>query len=74
MMARFFFHIRDGATFVPDEVGRDLPDLEGVKTEAAHSARELREQVDLFVSETPRIEVHDHAGNLIMIMPVYVQH
>lgn len=76
-MGRFFFHIRDGDMLVPDEEGCHLPDLDAVKTEAAQTARELRGQVvsdDYFLSETPRIEVRDDIGHLVMTVPVHVHH
>lgn len=40
-MARYFFHIRDGADYVEDREGADLADLDAARFEAVESAREI---------------------------------
>ncbi len=56
----YFFHTRDNDTFIEDDIGVDLPDLEAVKTQAALSLAELARDV---LPENFRrdlvVEVHD---------------
>ena len=40
-MPHFFFHTRDNAVVIKDDIGIDLPDLEAVKVVAARSLAEL---------------------------------
>ena len=40
-MRRFYFHVRMGDELIPDEEGRDLPDLSAALREAQLAAREL---------------------------------
>ena len=40
-MARYFFHIRKGDTFIEDHDGKDMPDLAAARAEALASARDL---------------------------------
>lgn len=40
-MPRFYFHVCDGAGFVEDEEGRELPDQEAARAEAVKGARGL---------------------------------
>jgi hypothetical protein len=47
-MPRYFFNLRDGDEFVPDEEGRHFPDLQHALEEARQSARDiLAEQLRL---------------------------
>jgi len=66
-MPRYFFHIRQGEDFIPDDEGAEFEDLESAKAEAAHSCRdlaiqELRDggQVTLW-----EIEIRDESGKLV---------
>ena len=40
-MGRFYFHVRMGEELIPDEEGRDLPDVPAALREAQLAAREL---------------------------------
>src|ERR1044072_3948817 len=40
-MGRFYFHVRMGDELIPDDEGRDLPDLSAALREAQLAAREL---------------------------------
>lgn len=40
-MPRYFFDIREGARFLPDEDGLELPDLDAAEREAAESAASI---------------------------------
>jgi hypothetical protein len=44
-MTRYFFDTRDNGTFIEDEVGLDLIDLEAAKKQAAISLAELARDV-----------------------------
>ena len=40
-MGHFYFHVRSGDHVIPDDQGRDLPDVSAARREAILSAREL---------------------------------
>lgn len=40
-MAMYYFHLRDGEHFVPDETGMDLTDMQAARVEAVRSARDI---------------------------------
>lgn len=40
-MLRYYFHLCNGAGFVKDEEGQELPDLETARTAAIRSARSI---------------------------------
>lgn len=40
-MARFYFHLRKGNKFIPDDDGEDFADASAAKLEAIASAREI---------------------------------
>ena len=40
-MARYFFHIKDGAALIQDPEGSDLATMEDARSQALKSAREL---------------------------------
>ena len=44
-MPLYFFDTRDNDTFIEDDIGVELPDIEGVKTQAALSLTELARDV-----------------------------
>jgi hypothetical protein len=64
-MSRYFFHIRDGHIFVPDEEGMECDSLRAVDAEARASARDLAEAALHTQSNriTASIEVEDEEGN-----------
>jgi len=43
-MSRFYFHIYQNGTLIPDEEGSDCPNLEAAKGEAQASAADLARQ------------------------------
>jgi hypothetical protein len=63
-MSRYFFHIRDGLVFVPDEEGMECRTMAAVLDEARASARDLASEA-LWSSESPlaSIEIEDEEGN-----------
>ena len=40
-MPRFYFDVREGARFVPDDEGMEFPDLDAAEREAAVSAASI---------------------------------
>jgi hypothetical protein len=40
-MPLFYFDIREGSRFIPDEIGLEFPDLEAAEREAAEAAAEM---------------------------------
>jgi hypothetical protein len=42
---RYFFDTRDGETFIEDDEGQEMPDLESVRIEATRSLAELARDV-----------------------------
>jgi hypothetical protein len=73
-MARYFFHLRDGDTLLPDDTeGEELPDLEAVRVYAIESARDLLSEAALggkAASLHQQIEVVDASGRTVLTMPV----
>jgi hypothetical protein len=66
-MSRYFFHIRDGLRFVPDEEGIECGDMKAVQDEAQASVRDLaRAAVQGWaLVALASIEVEDDCGNAI---------
>jgi hypothetical protein len=68
-MSRYFFHIRDGLIFIPDEEGLECRDEFAAWEEALLSARDIAFS-DLRNGSTAApaiIEVEDEEGNAIRI-------
>jgi hypothetical protein len=64
-MPRYFFDIRDGADFFPDEEGQELLDLHEAKEEAASTlAAMARDSLRRGTHEKLTIEVRDEAGSV----------
>ena len=66
-MSRYFFHIRDGLIFVPDEEGMECRTIRAMVDEARASARDmanaaLRSRSAALVAT---IEVEDEQGNTV---------
>jgi len=72
-MARYFFHLRDGDTLLPDDEGLELPDLEAVRSYAVESARQLLSQAALSGnagSVRQLIQVLDDGGRTVLTTPI----
>lgn len=61
-MARYYFHIRDGWSVVPDEEGMELPSWDAAREEAYTSARDLARSGQ---SRVCSIEIADQEGNVL---------
>lgn len=67
-MPRYFFHIRSPDTFLEDEVGVDLRDLDQVRAEARQGARDIMAE-DLRAGRTidhQRFEICDADGVVVL--------
>jgi hypothetical protein len=64
-MSRYYFHIRDGRHFVPDEEGIECRNLLAVEVEAQASARDMVHQA--LPRRVPAIiEIEDDEGNAVV--------
>jgi hypothetical protein len=68
-MPRFFFHLKDGATFC-DEEGMSFATVEEARKEAIRSAREIMADEVRRGSLTlvDRIEIADEGGNPVTVV------
>lgn len=65
-MTRYYFDTRDGETFIRDEVGLELPNIEAAQDQAALALAEMaREQVPGATRREFCIEVRDHGAPLL---------
>jgi hypothetical protein len=66
-MPRYFLHIHDGETIIPDPDGRDYADLEAALFDAREGAREMLAEKLLKGAELDgqRIEIMDADGALV---------
>lgn len=69
-MARFFFHVRDGADLSRDEEGQDLPDIEAARREAVNSNREMLGERILHggALNHRQIEIADETGRIVGVV------
>ena len=65
-MPLYFFDTRDNDTFIEDDVGVELPDLEAVKVEAARALAELaRDVIPGSLRRELAVEVRDELGPVL---------
>lgn len=66
-MSRYFFHIRDGLIFVPDEEGMECRTISAMVEEAHASARDMENAALRNRSNTiaAKIEVEDEQGQAV---------
>ncbi len=66
-MPRYYFHIRDGEDFLPDEEGVELPNLKAAHREAILSARGIIAEKILHgeVVDGEVIEITDEEGGIL---------
>lgn len=66
-MPRFYFDIRVGTRFVPDEEGVEFPDLEAAEREAAETAAAIgRDHLPTGETQEVVIEVRNEHGQRVM--------
>jgi hypothetical protein len=73
-MGRFYFHLREGDTFIPDDEGQDLPDVSDALREAMLTARDvLAEAIIAGKDEVPdAVVIADEAGRPVETFPIAV--
>jgi hypothetical protein len=69
-MPHFYFDIREGARFVPDDTGLELPDLDAAEREAAKGAVEIgRDRLPSGDAREVTIEVkNEHQQRVLTVM------
>ena len=70
-MPRFYFDVREGSKFIPDEDGLEFPDLEAAEREAAESAASMGR--DLLPKSDAReitVEVRNEHGQRVLTVTV----
>ena len=68
---RYYFHLRIGREFSPDEIGLDLPDLDIAYLEAFHAARAMWSEL-LAERSDPMLrsfEIADSDGRVLLVLP-----
>jgi hypothetical protein len=71
-MVRYFFDIREGDNFVPDDEGIELPHVEAAQMEAARSRANLvRDKVASQPFSLMAIQVRDSDGPVVEAMFVW---
>jgi hypothetical protein len=72
VMARYFFHIKDGAALIKDQEGTELPTAHAARLQALLSARELR--ADAIRSGKPlgadAVVIADEHGGTLSFVPM----
>ena len=71
-MPKFFFNLHDGSTTLPDDVGRDLPDLKAAQREAtADIVDVMRTDFKLIDNNwtTWSLRICDEDGNVLDEIP-----
>ena len=70
-MPRYHFDLRDGAAFVEDEEGMELPDIESAQIEAAETLSDMVKDLTMRGSDpsgcSMAIEVRDPEGCLFQL-------
>jgi hypothetical protein len=70
-MARFYFDVREGVRFVPDEEGLEFPDIGAAEREAAQAAAEIgRDKLPTGAARSVTVEVRNEHGQRIITATV----
>ncbi|HEX8663995.1 MAG TPA: hypothetical protein VF744_08205 [Beijerinckiaceae bacterium] len=70
-MPRFYFDVREGVRFAPDEEGLEFPDVETAEREAATTAAEIgRDLLPKGVARSVTVEVRNEHGQRIITATV----
>jgi len=71
-MSRYYFHIRHGGAFIPDDEGMELKDFQAARAELLASAADLA-MAEMRAGRSignQTIEIEDAAGRLLDAVPV----
>ena len=70
-MPRFYFDVREGSRFVPDEEGLEFPDLDGAERAAAEAAASMgRDLLPKGNAREVTVEVHNEHGQRVLTVTV----
>ena len=71
LLARYFFHLRDGSDILLDPEGIELTDIGAVRKKALEAARDTlsHDMKDGFLDLKYRIEVEDAEGSVVYSLP-----
>lgn len=70
-MPRFFFDVREGVRFVPDEDGLEFPDINAAERSAAEAAAEIaRDLLPKAVARSVTVEVRNDHGQRVVTATV----
>ena len=73
-MPRFFFDVREGPRFVPDEDGLELPDVDAAEHEAAEAAASFeRDMLSKGDVRDVSVEVRNEHGQRVITVTVTMQ-
>jgi hypothetical protein len=72
-MPKFFFNLHDGSTTLPDDVGRDLPDLAAAQREATADIVDVTRPDSKLMNKnwtTWSLRICDGDGNVLDEIPI----
>ncbi len=73
-MPRFYFDVREGAAFTPDDEGLEFPDLDVAEREAATAAAEIgRDRLPSGDSRDVTVEVRNEHGQRVLTVQVSME-
>jgi hypothetical protein len=73
-MSRYYFDVREGATFVPDEVGLEFDSLDAAEHEAACTAAEIgRDRLPKGDIREITVEVRNEYGQRVLTATVSLE-
>jgi hypothetical protein len=73
-MPCFYFDVRDGVSFTPDEVGREFDSLEAAERAAAKAAAEIgRDQLPNGDARKVTVEVRNEHGQWVLTVTVTLE-
>jgi hypothetical protein len=71
---RFYFDVREGAAFTPDDEGLEFPDLDVAEREAATAAAEIgRDRLPSGDSRDVTVEVRNEHGQRVLTVRVSME-
>jgi hypothetical protein len=70
-MPLFYFDVREGVRFTPDENGLSFPDMDAAEREAAEAAAEIgRDKLPKGAARSVSVEVRNHHGQRVITATV----
>ena len=73
-MPRYYFEVREGPRFIPDEEGVEFPDLDAAEREAAEAAASIgRDMLPKGVPRDITVEVRNEHGQRVITVTVAME-